>query len=303
MSNYLRSMFSKIYRIINFPIYQQLETLENQISSLERNQRGTTSYSGKKIQKLGLDVTYRGDRFPSEFHFLNAKDFLYDSKDLRDWGPAKQAWYLTEYDLSERYKFMVAAMGYIRAGGASGATDYYEFGCFGANTFRMALTEAKKHGLDSMKFFAFDSFEGLPSTDQEGLPLAWGPGEMAMGEAEFWSAIKGHGLYLDQITTIKGFYADSLTKSLQQELVASGRKIALANIDCDLRISAEPIFDFIEPLLQEGSIIYLDEYFIGDGGSPVKGVGGAFHEYEKISSFSFLPFLNVGWWGKSFICY
>ena len=40
--------------------------------------------------------------------------------------------------------------------------DYFEFGCHRCRTFRMALTEARKHNLDSMKFLAFDSFEGFP---------------------------------------------------------------------------------------------------------------------------------------------
>src|SRR3984885_8270247 len=40
--------------------------------------------------------------------------------------------------------------------------DYFEFGCHRCRTFRMALTEARRHNLAAMEFHAFDSFEGLP---------------------------------------------------------------------------------------------------------------------------------------------
>ena len=36
--------------------------------------------------------------------------------------------------------------------------DYYEFGCHRCRTFRMALTEARRHNLADAKFYAFDSF-------------------------------------------------------------------------------------------------------------------------------------------------
>ena len=34
--------------------------------------------------------------------------------------------------------------------------DYFEFGCHRCRTFRMALTEARRHNLREMKFLAFD---------------------------------------------------------------------------------------------------------------------------------------------------
>ncbi len=75
--------------------------------------------------------------------------------------------------------------------------------------------------------------------------------------------VKDHGIYMDRVKTIKGYYADSLTKARQAEYVKSARKIALVNVDCDLYESAVPAFDFIEPLLQEGAVIYIDDLFAG----------------------------------------
>lgn len=300
MKSWLRK---KLRNFLQIPALEsRLQHTETLYQSVESNyQILKNSVAGNSPhQKLGLNVPYKSGKYPPEFYFLNPADFLYNANDLKDWTIDQLSWYLTEYDLSERYQFMVAAMGYVRTMG--NLKDYYEFGCYGANTFRMALSEACKHGLSDMQFYAFDSFEGLPVSHHGVTIEAWSPGCMAMSEEQFWQLINEHGLALDRIRAIKGFYDVTLNKTLQDELLQSNRKAAIVNVDCDLRVSAESVFQFIEPLITEGTILYLDDYYIGDGGSPMKGVGGAFHDYEKTSRFSFLPFRNVGWWGKSFIC-
>src|SRR5688572_1942537 len=40
--------------------------------------------------------------------------------------------------------------------------DYYEFGVFKGHTFLHAQLAARELGLDGMRFFGFDSFQGLP---------------------------------------------------------------------------------------------------------------------------------------------
>src|SRR4051794_29781721 len=56
--------------------------------------------------------------------------------------------------------------------------DYYEFGCHRCRTFRMALTEARRHNLSSAKFLAFDSFEGLPEPTSDTSVEIWKRGAL-----------------------------------------------------------------------------------------------------------------------------
>lgn len=253
-------------------------------------------------QVLGLGVKYFGDTYPDKFHFLNPADFLANGAQFESFGVDDMSWYLTELDNGERYRFIVKTMGYLCACRNTPGNDYYEFGCFGANTFRMVLSEARKHGLDAMNFFAFDSFEGLPTTDSQGHGLGWDGGDMAMSEEQFMSLVKAMDVYSEKVRTYKGFYSDSLTAELQAELVEGGHTASFVNVDCDLKISAESVFPFIEPLLKSGTVLYLDEYFLTDTHDLAGGVYGAFEEYQKVSRFEFVPFLDVGWWGKAFIC-
>ena len=251
--------------------------------------------------KFPGDVDYFGRKYPREFTCLNSATFLLNGQDLADWSPEKQGWFLTDYWLVERYRFYIAAVGYLSGAPVKG--DYHEYGIFGAHTFRMVLTEAKKHGLDDMTFYAFDSFAGLPEVDSEVRTESWKPGTMAMSEEEFKGLIDAHGIYLDRIRSIKGFYSDSLTPELQRELLATGRKAGLVTLDCDLYQSAVPVLRFLEPLLQEGTLLYVDDYYAGYGGSPRKGVARAVEEFTQATPWKLHPYLNVGWWGKSFICY
>jgi predicted O-methyltransferase YrrM len=167
----------------------------------------------------------------------------------------------------------------------------------------MALTEARRHGLDEMKFFAYDSFEGLPEHRADHSVEIWKRGALATSVEQFREIVEAHGIYTDRIHTIKGFYDQSLTAHLQRKFLDEEEKIALVTIDCDLYESAVPVFRFIEPMLQEGSVIYLDDLFAGYKGSPEKGVAKAFREFKKRSRFKFVRHLDVGWWGRSYIAY
>ena len=154
-----------------------------------------------------------------------------------------------------------------------------------------------------MAFLAFDSFEGLPEVAIDPGVSGWQPGSLTTSEETFLDLVREHGLFVDKIETFKGFFNASLTAALGNRLLAEGRKAAFITVDCDLEESAIPIFPFIEPFLQEGTVIYIDDYFVGYRGNPTRGVSRIFHDYEKTSQFKFIQHLQVGWTGRTFIAY
>jgi O-methyltransferase len=183
------------------------------------------------------------------------------------------------------------------------AGDYYEFGCHRCRTFRMALTEARKHALTDMKFYAFDSFEGLPQPTTGPRVAGWQAGMLKTDIDAFMGMVTEHGIFVKNVEPVKGYYDESLTPALQRRLLNSGRKIALATIDCDLYESAQPVFAFMEPLLQEGTVIYMDDLFSGYAGNPTLGVARAFLEWQQTSQWKIQRHLDVGAWGRTYICY
>jgi len=221
-------------------------------------------------------------------------------KDLAAWAHEDSVAYNQTNRQMEKYRFFVRSFDFIQDNNVDG--DYHEFGCHRVRTFRMALTEARRHNLDDMRFYAYDSFEGLPQTTSNPDHDLWKQqGALTTTEETFMDLVNGHGIYTDKVETIKGFYDSSLTGAQREKIEATGRKISIATIDCDLYESAVPVFKYIEPLLQAGSIIYIDDLFVGYKGSPATGVAKAFLEFQQYSRFNFVRHLDVGWWGRSYI--
>lgn len=299
-------MFATIKeRLFRFMTFRK--QVEMSLGQLEANQKKLMKIKPEiedddPHQLLGNNVKYFGKRYPQEFLFLNPSDFLCNSDDLERWSKSDQSWYLTEMDNRERFKFIEKCLGYLACNYNLHGNDYFEFGCFGANTFRMVLSEAYKHRMNNMRFLAFDSFEGLPAVNFDESSMGWEAGSMAMSEDDFLAAVNKLDLYSDKVRTIKGFYSESLTEELQEDLLSDNVKAALVNIDCDLKKSADNVFRFIEPFLQSGTIVYLDEYYISGTGDLGGGVWSSFDEFKQESAYEYVPFLNVGWWGKAFIC-
>jgi hypothetical protein len=226
---------------------------------------------------------------------------LHNGHELARWSRDDEIAYNQVNWQTQKFMFYVQAFDFMAANRIAG--DYYEFGCHRGRTFRMALTEARRHNLKDMRFFAFDSFQGLPEVKSATNVPFWQKGALATSEADFWNMIRDHGIYIDSCRTIPGYYEETLTETLQASFLNGGSRIAMACIDCDLYESAVPVFRFIDPLLQEGSVVYLDDYFSGNGGSPARGVARAFREYQQQSRFQFVEHMQVGWWGRSYIAY
>jgi hypothetical protein len=257
----------------------------------------------KKFQRLiARNLRHAAGPQPDRLRFQDPAIFLDGAAQLAGRREQRRTEVFTEHVNQERHAFFTRAIMYLLCAGVRG--DYYEFGCYSANTFRTALSLANTLGLDDMHYYAFDSFAGLPEPVAGVSPESgWTAGSMCMTVEQFWEKVRPLRLSLNAIEVIPGFFDQSLTAERQRACLATNRKIALLNVDCDLYESAVPVFRFVEPLLQEGSLIYLDDFFAGYRGNPRKGVAAAFHEFAARSAWAFQSFHPVGGWGQSFIAY
>ena len=127
--------------------------------------------------------------------------------------------------------------------------DYCEFGCFTGACLNHALNFHKLNMPEKkMNFYGFDSFEGFPVeihsefTSKQFIPN--------------FNLVKKLEKKFKNCIIIKGFFSDTLR---DEEVKKKIKNISVAFIDCDLGISAEPVFEFIKPILQNGSYIIIDE--------------------------------------------
>jgi hypothetical protein len=199
-----------------------------------------------------------------------------------------------QWENDDRRDFFKHAMIALWANRISG--DYVEFGCFEAQTFRMAYQESR--GVNyTPQLWAFDSFEGFPPSENE--HPAWTPGRLAMSQDNFVAVLDEHQIPRDQYTMVKGFYRDTLFTSAAENYC---RNISMAYVDCDMYESTVDVLKFLRPRLKNGMVIVFDDYycFWSDG---VSGERVAFLEMgrEVGEQYNFLPWMRVGWAGQSFI--
>lgn len=159
--------------------------------------------------------------------------------------------------------------------------DYHEFGVFeGRSMIRVAkrfMKDLPHEKLKNMRFYAYDSFEGLPETSDRYAPSHFYKGSFKAPRPLFEDNFKSAGLPYDQLKIIPGFYDESLTSELAANLFKN-RKIAMIYIDCDIYESAIPIFDFITSGLQVGTVLVIDDW-VRHHAHPNHGIQRAYNEW------------------------
>ena len=223
-------------------------------------------------------------------------------KDLQRWNKLDEITYAQMQRQKYKYEFFQKAFDLIYDNTIVG--DYFEFGVHKARTFRFAMSQAKRRNMKKIKFLAFDSFEGLPDVNNNIKQNdKFKKGLLITSENKFKNYIKDFNFYKNNVKIIKGYYEKSLNKKLISALKKQKTKACLINFDCDLTQSVDQALKFSMNFLQEGTIIYFDDYFSSYKGNPNKGIPNIIKKRFKNSKFDIVEYLNIGYAAKSFIIY
>ncbi len=162
------------------------------------------------------------------------------------------------------------------------AGDYAEFGVFKGRSLITAYTFAKIFNIDNMHFYGFDSFEGLPpatGTDQELSNAEVGKYKSERETTKRY--LIRSGIHKKRLSLIKGFYKDSLRSNHNKN------KLAIVHIDCDFYESTIQVLEYIRPLLQVGTMLLFDDWYLFNGNQD-RGQQKAFNEFcSKHPQYSF----------------
>ena len=184
--------------------------------------------------------------------------------------------------------------------GAEIPGDYLEFGVYLGTTFSYACRRLSY--FKEMKFFAFDSFEGLPKP--KGIDMLNGYSshfhehEFFCSEEDFIANLKRENVNLDKVRIVKGWFEQTLKPENAKSYGVD--RIAAAWIDCDLYESAVPVLQFITPHLSVGSVILFDDWRCFRN-LPDFGQQRACREWlSKNSRISLHELFTFGWHGIAF---
>lgn len=179
--------------------------------------------------------------------------------------------------------------------------DYLEFGMWKGGSMIAAYHFSKRFGsMSDMRFFGFDSFEGIPSLSvNKREAKAFPPGSFSAGLAEVRRNLIDADVDMSRVELVPGWYSDTLNHETEEKF--SLRAVAIVNVDCDVYESTVPVLAFVEPYLVDGSIIIFDDWYCFANREKL-GEQKAFKEWLKRSPhLKATPYKEFGWDGKAFI--
>lgn len=185
--------------------------------------------------------------------------------------------------------------------GAQVPGDYLEFGVYGGATFRHAY-EVLSSSFRGMRFFAFDSFEGLPEPSGidalDGYTGNFRKSEFACSREEFTGNLASAGVDMSRVVTVEGWFAETLAPGKSGALGVD--KAAFAWVDCDLYESTVPVLDFLTPRLSVGSVVVFDDWRCYRN-NPDHGEQRACREWlARNPAMRLNELLSFGWHGIAF---
>lgn len=194
--------------------------------------------------------------------------------------------------ISSREMMMRTAMEFVGVSKVYG--DYLEFGVYRGRSFNQAYYFACKRGLSNMRFYAFDSFQGLPkSSNTDGGKFSESAYKCELDT--FKHNIKH--IPSNRVTIIPGWFKDTLKQGQGYNI----NKASVIWIDCDIYESTVPVLDFITPYLQDGTVIIFDDWFCYKG-SPKEGEQRATSEWlERNPQIQLIEYHKMSWHGNSFL--
>jgi O-methyltransferase len=191
--------------------------------------------------------------------------------------------------------------------------DFLEFGvASGVTLLFIALAyqryKSVKYASDvERKLFGFDSFEGLPENEHRRWPKSIFKSNVVSSHPtlaidELVTEDKIHAMFdkceLPRPVLIKGNFSDTIDHAREDGHIHAA---ALVHIDCDLYESCRDVLKGIRSLLQNGTVIYFDDWnnYKGD---PNKGERRAVTEFlAENPNIIFNDFLSYTAFSKAFI--
>ena len=185
------------------------------------------------------------------------------------------------------------AFNYAHSEGIPG--DYAEFGVWQGRTFIEAWRLGRGAGTPR-RYFAYDSFEGLPEAEGVDETGRWETGEFSHSRRAFEARLRRARVPAADVEIVEGFFDATLDPA-----VVEPRQVAIAWVDCDLYASTVPVLDFLTGRLAQGAILLFDDWFCFKG-DPTVGEAKACAEWlERNPGITLIPWRQFNWAGQAFI--
>jgi hypothetical protein len=153
---------------------------------------------------------------------------------------------------------------------------------------------------EKMRFFAFDSFQGLPPvTGSDVGSMDFVEGKFRCSQEAFLENLRSHSIDLGKVVPVPGWFENTCTGETLRKY--GMRSASIIHFDCDLYESTRTALKFIEPLLVDGTVLVFDDWYCFRG-NPGLGEQRAFREWSKgMDGWVFTEYQKEGPMRNSFI--
>ena len=190
--------------------------------------------------------------------------------------------------------------------------DVIEFGVYTGRSLALLshyhiLNKNSIHSINfDRKIVGFDSFSGLPSSDDH---PRWKKNMFGVNHSyhpilEFGAKVTPTVIYdlFDRCNLSKPYIeSGDFNTTIRKTIKNKYKKAALVHIDCDLYESTKTVLFGIESILQEGTVLLFDDWF-NFKGNKNKGEQKAFYEFfYSYPNWKYIEYKDYATFGKSFI--
>lgn len=175
---------------------------------------------------------------------------------------------------------------------------YFEFGVYeGTSLFAAIKAHKKIKSTITRNFYGYDSFEdGFKYFNKKDKHPFFKEGDFISS----YTKAKKRFKKFPNVQLIKGYFEETIDNGKGRDIYKDDT-CAIAFIDCDLMHASLVALEYIQPILQPGSIIIIDDYYAYKGNESL-GPCGAFNTFlTKYSHIKARSFADYGYGGKAFI--
>lgn len=157
------------------------------------------------------------------------------------------------------------------------AWDYLEFGVYNGSSLACMSRVLRRSGVNSVRMFGFDSFEGLPAEavdDDEG---HWRPGQFKMDLNFTLDFLRKANVDMKRVTLVKGWFKDTLTSDFIRTHGLTRAGVVM--VDCDIYSSSKTSLAFAVQLFGADTVVFFDDWHSGGLADRDLGQKKAFEEF------------------------
>lgn len=179
---------------------------------------------------------------------------------------------------------------------------FLEFGTFWGRSFFPSFFQLR-HWLKG-DFYAFDSFEGLskPLPDEtEATAGDFIQGTYNCNLTSFEAIADLVAIDRKRLKIVPGYFENSLKADAAHDLGLSPRSVSICYIDCDIREPTEQVLNFVSELLEDGALIYFDDWRLCRASPHFGERAAALAWLERNPNFELIEFASTRWQNQWFI--